>query len=252
MKKIGSMLGTAAVFTLLLAPLSKATVIYSETFSTASSDLLTDYGFTRSGWNAGGSYTAAGEKAVISGTSTAEGKLTHTLATPYAYDWSQPLTLSADLSTTTTTANGTYGIWLANLGYSRNVGGNLTNGRGGSNTGGNQITGWLENMTAINDDAGFSMSITVRQNTGNTGNFDVLFQVNGLDQGIGWYTGLSKATYGLSGNISTLGIRGDGFSNGTHTLDNLQLAVIPEPGSLTLLGLLGGALFLRRKLRQHR
>ncbi len=205
-------------------PAALAQNVYQETFSDDTSDLPTTYGFTIAGWNAGGSYTAAGGEAVLSGTGTAGGRLGHTLASPFAYDWSNPLTLTADLRSTQTTGNSTYGIWMGNLAYSRNIGGYLVQGRGGDFTGGNQITGWLENQNALTNGTTFNISITVRENVDNSANFDVLFQVNGVDQGIGWYTGLSKTTYGLGGSISTLGVRADGLVN-TVYLDNLTLSV---------------------------
>jgi hypothetical protein len=201
-------------------------IIYQQLFDTDTENLTTTYGFTAAGWAAGGSYTAAGGEAVIAGTGLAEGSLTHTLSQSYAYDWSNPLTLSADLRNTQTSGNSTYGIWMGNLGFSRNIGGALVQGRGGDKTGGNQITGYLENQNPLSNGTTFNIAITVRQTVGagNEAKFDVLFQVNGVDQGTGWYTGLSKSTYGLGGNLSTLGIRADGLT-GTVYLDNLKLEI---------------------------
>ena len=242
----------ALALTAGLAGSATATAIYQQSFGTATGNLTATYGFTAAGWAAGSSYTAAGGEAVIAGTGLAYGSLTHTLSQPYAYDWSNPLTLSADLRNTQTSGNSTYGIWMGNLGYSRNIGGYLVQGRGGDKTGGNQITNWLENQNPLSNGTAFNTAITVRQTvgTGNEAKFDVLFQVNGVDQGAGWYTGLSKSNYGLGDNISTLGVRADGLL-GTVYLDNLKLetfSAIPEPGSLLALScLVGSGLALRRR-----
>jgi hypothetical protein len=250
--------GIVAVLALLGAPAGRAAVIYSQTFDTASSDLLSDYGFAVSGWNTPptGSYTAAGGEAVMS-TGPGYGRLTHTLSTPYAYDWSNPMTLSADLRGVQTSGNTTYGIFMgsasAGIAYSRNIGQYLQNGRGGDRDGNQQITGWLDpdmgtGVNAISNGTTFNISMTVRQNVADPANFDVLFQVNDVDQGIGWYTGISKATYGLDGNISQLGVRGDQIAD-TVYLDNLALSVIPEPASLGMLGAAAVAMLLRRRFR---
>ncbi len=238
----------AAAMAVGFAGPATATVIYQQTFDANTSNLLTTYDFTLTGWNVGGSYTAAGGEAVLSGTGTAGGRLGHTLAVPFAYDWSNPLTLTADLRNTQTTGNSTYGIWMGNLAYSRNIGGFLVQGRGGDFTGSNAITGWLENQNALTNGTTFNTSITVRQNVNNSSNFDVLFQVNGVDQGIGWYEGFSKATYGLNGNITTLGVRADGLAN-TVYFDSLTLSMVPEPGtSMICLGALGLLTLRRRRI----
>lgn len=247
---------------LLLVSSSQSATIYQQTFATDTSDLLTTYGFSQSGLT--GSATVTSNRAAVGG--DANWKIwTATQAGGYTYDWSNPLTFSASVGSSNsagvgqvaglfigvgTGAPGAAGLVMEYYWPTPNdvVGfvadGNLNN----------RINGVFPATTkTVNGSSMYEMALSIRQNAGNSANFDVKWTVNGINQKTtddGWALGYSKATYGIGGTpvIGTIGMRNDGVA-GTQYYENLTLAVVPEPAKAGLVPLacIGGLVLLRRK-----
>ena len=275
MRKTG-IIGAAIAMAVLLAPISRAGVIYSQTFDTDTSNLLGTYGFSA---NSMPSTTAAGGQALFTVSGYAN-LYTSSFASSFTYDWSQPLTVSADIGSPNGGGGQSYGIALhsgtapsSSSGLSWNFywpSSGSASFLAKSNGDGTRVGVNPDPDVTASSTTMYTVAMTVREHAGNSSLFDLRLQVNGVAQvtpngtwssgtvwptGVDgdWIVGFSKSEYGIAGAdpFNAIGVRADGLS-GTARLDNLTLTVIPEPGSLTLLGLLGGALLLRRKLRQSR
>jgi hypothetical protein len=263
---IGVMLGLGAS--------ARAGIIYSQTFDGETSDMLTYYSFTsvQDELSTGGySVTAGGP---VSWVGDGGGYMTTVQTLGYEYDWSQPLTLSANLGTTVTSGGTSYGLVLGSA--SAGVGITLRFDEFAAGKGVMYMSGKYDAATRLYvettpyppiDSSGDDVvALTIRQNGDETSKFDVKMELNGvaysantggwwaLPGGIaavdGWLTGVNKTDYGMaaSGSMTfeNIGFRADGL-NGTQTLDNLTLTLIPEPATFGMMGAAAVAMLLRRR-----
>lgn len=240
-------------------PVSAAT-IYQETFATDvnSANFATTYG----GFSTFGNVSNVNVTNGVLTWTGGSGNLSIARTMPTAWDWSQPLTISADLGSLNSSGGSSYGIYLGATLPSALSSGNqsglsfsvfwpsATNGGAVSNANFNSRIGGNQNIdpdTTASSSILYNLSLTVRENTMNSSQFDALAMINGVEQFGGWIVGNSKATYGINNTnpFSSFGIRGDGL-NTTNYVDKLTLSVIPEPAS-ALLGSLSLVLLLRRR-----
>lgn len=264
-----------------LAGVSSAATIYSQSFDTDTSDLLTGYGYSqyKSSTNAVGNPRVENGVAVWTGGASGvigyDYKLYRNIS-DFTYDWSQPLTYSIQIGSQSTGSGQSYGLFLGTSATQPSNGGvsysfywpSASNGSffgdGGTN---NRITNNTSpDVTATarpltGTPTLATVAFTIRQNEGNSALFDYMVTVNGtaqttvngaLPSGVtqagDWYVGLSKSTYGIGGAdpFNVIGVRADGLGYDSY-LDNLSLTMIPEPSSFMLAGMAGLAAFIRRR-----
>jgi hypothetical protein len=235
-----------------------AAIIYHETFATDVDSV--GFAATYGGFTTTASSNNMSNVNVTSGvlnwTGGGDGNYNIYRTMPSAWDWSQPLTISADLGSLNSGGGQSYGVYLAASAGSSNGltfsvfwpsatnGGAVADANFGSRIGGNQNVN--PDVTASSSIL-YNFSLTVRENATNSTQFDVLAKIDGTEQFGGWIVGNSKASYGINNAnpFGVFGIRADGL-NTTNYVDNLTLSVIPEPAS-ALLGSLGLVLLLRRR-----
>jgi hypothetical protein len=217
--------------------------LYQESFSTpsTSTDFPTTYpGFTQSG------PAVNVDVAGYAGTDSRAGEVAGLWRTMPVYDWSGPLTVSAQIGAADGNSGNSLGVFFGNAS-------GLATGYTGitfrpfipSDTNGAYVafaTGWpgrdafgLGGNTAIapgvvGGGALTKITFTIRQNAGNSLLFDWLAKVNDTEVWTavayggtgtsGWHLGIPKSRLNASGGLSTFGLGYDGM---TPRIDNLTL-----------------------------
>jgi len=74
----------------------------------------------------------------------------------------------------------------------------------------------------------------------------------GPNDGLVWSNGLTFAVCGGTSTTNYFEINYDGLANGLGQPSTVTLTVVPEPGTASLLGLIGVAWLVRRIRRRHR
>jgi hypothetical protein len=234
----------AALALMAFATSAAAAPLYQESFGTSCTSA--DFSATYPGFSQSGTAVNVNADGYASTDSAAgSGGLWRTMpASMPIYDWTLPLTISAEIG-----ANGTNGGQSSGV-FFGNASGLATAGITfrpfiPSDTNGAYVafaTGWpgrdafgLGGNTAIapgtvGGGALTKISLTIRENAGNSALFDWLAKVNdvevwtavtdGGDGTSGWHLGINKNKLNASGGLSTFGLGYDGM---TPRIDNLTL-----------------------------
>lgn len=239
--------------------LAQAAIIYQQPFDTdVATNALFDstYGFTHTQ-----SWTVTGGVATAGGAQNPD----FLYRTMPAYDWSAPLTISADLGALTGVGGQSLGVFFGTGGNPNNAGISYCLFWPSTTHGGfvGESDGYprpFQNNTDVNPDVvvdatgatRYALALTIRQNLSNTSDFDWRVTIDGIEQFGGWNTD-AKGSY-LASPLTTFGIRGD---NVRATLDNLKVELetagpsddIPEPATMALcaLGACGLGGYVRRR-----
>jgi hypothetical protein len=225
---------------------TSAAPIYQESFATESTSAnfaATYPGFTQSGplWNVSASGYASTD------TSGGDGRLWRTMI---AYDWSVPITISAEIGSATASGGQGLGIFFSNASgpvngagisfrpfiRSDTNGANITDAKGD-----NRGTFGVASNRDINPDipqggALTKISLTIRENVADDTKFDWLAKVadtpvwtsvaDGSDGVTGWHTGIAKSKLNAAAGLTTFGIAYDGM---IPRIDNLTVTLEEPP-----------------------
>ena len=232
----------AAMALTALASSAPAELLYQQSFDTscASAQFSTTYpGFSQSGPAV--NVNAAG---YASTDSSGSGSLWRAMpASMPIYDWTSPLTISAEIGANGTNGGQSIGVFFGNASGVASAGitfrpfipSNTNGAYVGTSNGNNRGQFGIGSNSAI--DPGVvgggvltKISLTIRENAGNPALFDWLAKVNdvevwtavadGGDGTSGWHLGILKSRLNASGGLSTFGLAYDGM---TPRIDNLTL-----------------------------
>lgn len=236
------------IFAVLIAAIlpalnAVAGVIYSQEFGTSSDSAnfaATYPGFTQSGpvWNASVDGYATTD-------TSGSGSLWRTMDT---YDWSAPLTVSAEIGSPNGSGGNSLGIFFSTsagpgsrgISFRSYIPSNSNGAFACDSSAGNRSLFGVNNARGIDPDVSgggvlTKISLTIRQNADGSTKFDWLATVNDTevwtslaDGGTGtsgWHIGISKAVLNAGAGLASFGIAYDGMF---PRIDNLTVTLTPS------------------------